>query len=135
MENRYLIAERDNHSLTVSLKGDWVLSNVPDLDTALADVDAGGATAVTFKCGGLHDIDIAGAWVLFRKSQEFESQGLGTEFQGFKAAHFRFLQNIADVNQPPTVALMNTTTTLRRRRGHVGCHQGRRYRDHRRRAR
>ena len=113
MENKYLIAERDNHSLTVSLKGDWVLSNVPDLDIALADVDAGGATAVTFKCGGLHDIDIAGAWVLFRKSQEFESQGLGTEFQGFKAAHFRFLQNIADVNQPPTVALMKTTTTLR----------------------
>jgi phospholipid/cholesterol/gamma-HCH transport system permease protein len=113
VENRYLNAERHDHSLTVSLKGDWVLSNVADLDTALADVDAGGATAVTFKCGGLQDIDIAGAWILFRKSQEFESRGLGTDFQGFKAAHFRFLQNIADVNQPPTVALMNTTTTLR----------------------
>ncbi len=112
MENRYLIAERHDHSLTVGLKGDWVLSNVPDLETALADVDAGGATAVTFQCGGLQDIDIAGAWLLFRKSQEFESQGRNNEFQGFKAAHFSFLQSIMDVNQPPAVTLINATTTL-----------------------
>ncbi|MDH4048917.1 MAG: MlaE family lipid ABC transporter permease subunit [Gammaproteobacteria bacterium] len=113
MENRYLIAERDDHSLTVSLKGDWVLHNVPDLETALAEVDAGAATRVTFQCGGLRDIDISGAWVLFRRSREFESEGRETEFQGFKAAHFRFLQNITEVNQPPTVSLINATTTLR----------------------
>ncbi len=112
MENRYLISERGDHSLTVSLKGDWVLSNVPDLETALADVDAGGATAVTFQCGGLQDIDIAGAWVLFRRSQDFASQGRDTEFQGFKAAHFSFLQSITDLNQPPSVGLINATTTL-----------------------
>ncbi|MDH3433374.1 MAG: hypothetical protein OEM60_05925, partial [Gammaproteobacteria bacterium] len=69
MENSYLHAERDDHSLTVSLKGDWVLNNVPALETALADLDAGVATAVTFLCGGLQDIDIAGAWVLFRRAQ------------------------------------------------------------------
>ena len=112
MENEYISAERDDRSLTVSLKGDWVLDNVPDLDAALADVDVGDATAVTFQCGGLQDIDIAGAWVLFRRSQDFESQGRNTEFQGFKAAHFSFLQSIADVNQPPTVGLINATTTL-----------------------
>ncbi|HSD68963.1 MAG TPA: ABC transporter permease [Woeseiaceae bacterium] len=112
MENKYLIADREDHSLTVSLKGGWVLANVPDLEAALAGVDTGGANAVTFKCGGLQDIDIAGAWVLFRRSQELESRGSSTEFQGFKAAHFKFLQSIADVNQPPTVALTNVTTSL-----------------------
>ena len=112
MENEYLKSERDDHSLTVSLKGDWVLSNVPDLDAALADLDAGGATAVTFQCGGLQEIDIAGAWVLFRRSQGFESQGRNTDFQGFKAAHFSFLQSITELNQPPTVGLINATTTL-----------------------
>ena len=60
MENEYISAERDDRSLTVSLKGDWVLGNVPDLEAALVDVDAGGATAVTIQCGGLQDIDIAG---------------------------------------------------------------------------
>ncbi len=112
MQNTYLSAQRDDHSLTVSLKGDWVLRNVPDLETALADVDASGVNAVTFRCGGLQDIDIAGAWLLFRKSQDLESRGRGTEFQGFQAAHFSFLQSIMDVNQPPTVTLVNTTTTL-----------------------
>ncbi|MDH3429505.1 MAG: MlaE family lipid ABC transporter permease subunit [Gammaproteobacteria bacterium] len=112
MENSYLHAERDDHSLTVSLKGDWVLNNVPDLETALADLDAGVATAVTFLCGGLQDIDIAGAWVLFRRSQDFESQGRTTEFQGFKAAHFSFLESVTELNQPPSVELINATTTL-----------------------
>ena len=112
MENEYISAERDVRSLNVSLKGDWVLGNVPDLEDALADVDAGGATAVIFQCGGLQDIDIAGAWVLFRRSQEFESQGQITDFQGFRAAHFSFLKSIMDVNQPPSVRLINAMTTL-----------------------
>ncbi len=112
MENRFLIAERDDQSLNVSLKGDWVLSNLPDLEIALADVDAGGVSSVNFQCGGLQDIDIAGAWLLFRKSEDFESLGRNTDFRGFKAAHFKFLKSIIDVNQPPTVELINATTNL-----------------------
>jgi len=112
VENEYINAECDDRSLTVSLKGDWVLDNVPGLEAALSEVDVDGATAVTFQCGGLQDIDIAGAWVLFRKSQEFDSLGRITDFQGFKAAHFSFLKNIMDVNQPPTVGLINATTSL-----------------------
>jgi len=112
VENRFLIAERDDKSLNVSLKGDWVLSNLPDLEIALADVDAGGVSSVNFQCGGLQDIDIAGAWVLFRKSEDFESLGCNTDFRGFKAAHFKFLKSIIDVNQPPTVELINATTNL-----------------------
>jgi len=112
VENEYIHVERDDRSLTVSLKGDWVLGNVPDLEAALADVDTGGATAVTFQCGGLQDIDISGAWVLFRRSREFESQGQTTDFNGFKAAHFSFLKSIMDVNQPPTVRLINAMTAL-----------------------
>jgi phospholipid/cholesterol/gamma-HCH transport system permease protein len=112
LENEYISAECDDRLLIVSLKGDWVLGNVRDLEAALADVDADGATAVTFQCGGLQDIDIAGAWVLFRRSREFESQGRVTDFQGFRAAHFSFLKSIMEVNHPPTVALINATTTL-----------------------
>jgi phospholipid/cholesterol/gamma-HCH transport system permease protein len=112
VENNYIHAERGDQSLTVSLKGDWVLDNVPELEAALGDVEAGAANAVTFQCGGLQDIDIAGAWVLFRRSQELETQGRVTSFVGFKAAHFSFLKSIMDVNHPPTVSLSNTTTTL-----------------------
>jgi len=97
VENTFLNADRDDHSVTVSLKGDWVFSNVPDLETALADVATGAAGAVTFQCGGLQNIDTAGAWVLFRKSQILESQGRHIDFRGFKAAHFTFLKSITEV--------------------------------------
>ena len=73
MGNEYIKAERDDRSLTISLKGDWVLDNVPDLEAALADVEVGDANAVTFQCGGLQDIDIAGAWVLFRSFTKRET--------------------------------------------------------------
>lgn len=112
MENEYINAERDGRSLIVSLKGEWVLDNVPNLEAALSDVNVEDATAITFQCGGLQEIDIAGAWLLFRKSREFETLGRITQFHGFKADHFSFLKSIVEVNQPPTVALSNTTTTL-----------------------
>jgi hypothetical protein len=31
VQNNYLNAERDDRTLTVGLKGDWVLSNVPEM--------------------------------------------------------------------------------------------------------
>jgi phospholipid/cholesterol/gamma-HCH transport system permease protein len=96
MENAFLNADWGDHSVTVSLKGDWVFGNVPDLETALADVEPGDASAVTFQCGGVQHIDIAGAWVLFRKSRNFEVEGRDIEFRGFKAAHFKFLKNITE---------------------------------------
>ncbi|MBT8077824.1 MAG: MlaE family lipid ABC transporter permease subunit [Gammaproteobacteria bacterium] len=112
MENKFINAERDDHSLIVSLKGDWVLENVPKLEAALSDVDVDGAETVTFQCGGLRDLDVAGAWVLFRKSRELESQRQITEFRGFRSAHFGFLKSIMDVDRPPAVTLVNAMTTL-----------------------
>lgn len=112
VDNAYLTARRHERSLVVGLRGDWVLENVPELEAALDTVDIAGAEAVTFQCGGLQDIDIAGAWLLFRKSREYETRGQHTEFEGFKAAHFGFLKNIVEVNRPPTVELSDTTTSL-----------------------
>ncbi len=112
VDNAYLTARRHERSLVVGLRGDWVLDNVPELEAALDTVDIADAEAVTFQCGGLQDIDIAGAWLLFRKSREYETRGQHTEFEGFKAAHFGFLKNIVEVNRPPTVELSDTTTSL-----------------------
>jgi phospholipid/cholesterol/gamma-HCH transport system permease protein len=83
--------------LTVKLKNDWVFANVPQLEQALSSVNAGEASAVTFKCGGLRSFDLAGAWLLFQKSREMESAGAKAEFEGFKAAHFKFLQHTFEV--------------------------------------
>lgn len=98
MGNAFLHSESDADAMAISLKSEWVFENVSALTRALDDVDPGDADRVTFQCGGLERIDIAGAWVLFRKSQDLQAAGRTTDFQGFKAAHFKFLNNITDVS-------------------------------------
>ncbi len=100
----YFEYQREPDALTISLKDDWTFGNARELDDALHDVHGNGARQITFQCGGLQNIDLAGAWVLFRRSQEFESEGRDTQFLGFKAAHFKFLQNITDIRDSAVAA-------------------------------
>ena len=97
MQNTYLESELSATEMAIGLKKDWVFDNVSALRNALDEVDTGNASHVTFQCGGLENIDIAGAWVLFRKSEDLKATGRTTEFKGFKAAHFKFLDNITGV--------------------------------------
>ena len=75
MQNAYLESESSAAEMAIGLKKDWVFDNVSALRSALDEVDAGDASHVTFQCGGLKDIDIAGAWVLFRKSEDLKAAG------------------------------------------------------------
>ncbi len=93
----YFEYQRESDTLIISLRDDWTFGNAKELDDALRNVQGNGARQITFRCGGLQNIDLAGAWVLFRKSQEFEAEGRDTQFLGFKAAHFKFLQNVTDI--------------------------------------
>ncbi len=95
--SQYFEYQREPDALTIGLKDDWTFSNAQELDDALHDVQGNGARQITFQCGGLQNIDLAGAWVLFRRSKELEAEGRETQFLGFKAAHFKFLQNISDI--------------------------------------
>ena len=101
--NRYLDSKRDETGLTISLKEDWTFNHARVLQRVLADIDGESEQQVTFQCGGLQNIDIAGAWVLFRKSQQFEREGRKTQFLGFKAAHFKFLENITRIRDSAVV--------------------------------
>ena len=100
MDNEYLQASLENGAITVSLKSDWLFDNVPALEHSLGDLGAATCERVTFQCGGLQNIDIAGAWVLFRRSQELEADGATIDFRGFKEAHFKFLKSITDLHPP-----------------------------------
>lgn len=98
MTAEFLTTARHDKELAIGLKGDWLFDNVPALEASLEGVDTSGDAPVVFHCGGLQNIDIAGAWVLFRKSREIEGQGRTADFRGFKAAHFKFLRNISDLD-------------------------------------
>jgi len=108
MRNAFLKSESDAGTIAVGLKSDWIFGNVRALRHALDDVDAANSTHVTFQCGGLDSIDIAGAWVLFRKSQDLQATGRTTDFKGFKAAHFKYLTNITGVSDASEISAAAT---------------------------
>ncbi|MEX2123414.1 MAG: MlaE family lipid ABC transporter permease subunit [Woeseia sp.] len=93
----YLDYRRESDTLVISLRDDWTFGNVRMLHDALQEIDGGDTPQVVFQCGGLDTLDLSGAWVLFRRSQEFESQGRRTQFLHFKAAHFKFLKSITEL--------------------------------------
>ena len=115
----YFEYQREPDALTISLKDDWTFSNAQELDDALDDVQGNGARQITFQCGGLQNIDLAGAWVLFRRSKELEAEGRETQFLGFKAAHFKFLQNITDIRDA-AVASQSAEPAMEPESGRLG---------------
>jgi hypothetical protein len=93
----FLSVRPQRDTLHVGLKNRWVFENVSSLEDATASVTSADGKPVIFHCGGLQDIDIAGAWVLYDRSQQLAEEGVETDFVGFKATHFKFLQNIIDM--------------------------------------
>ena len=52
---------------------------------------------MVFRCSGLKDFDLAGAWLLYEKSMDLEELGIKSEFEGIRSNHFKFLQHIIDI--------------------------------------
>ncbi len=96
MNDSFLKIESQPGQLLVSVSGDWVFDHVSVLEDATATVRPADGQRVTFQCGGLQNMDIAGAWVLYDRTQQLSGLGFKTELKGFKAAHVKFLQQIID---------------------------------------
>ena len=97
--NAYLSTEDQPGRLVVNVRGQWVFDEVLALEEATATIVPVAGQSVTFQCAGLEEIDIAGAWVLYDRSEQLAELGIKSEMTGFKAAHFKFLQNIIDTLQ------------------------------------
>ena len=92
----YLKVSNNEGTLEINLQDDWLFKNIPQLTEELDQIIPQRERKVRFQCGGLQELDLASAWLLYDKSLEFEELGLDTEFLGFKATHFKFLQHIID---------------------------------------
>ncbi len=95
--SQFLTAELSGKLLSVSLRDDWLFANLSRLQGDLSSLPTEGVEQVAFRCGGMQDFDLAGAWALYDKSLQLEEDGLKAEFSDFKAGHLKFLQNIIDV--------------------------------------
>lgn len=98
MNDAFVNIESSPEAMTVSLRGRWVFENVAGLEDTSTEVARLADRHVVFSCGGLEEIDIAGAWVLYDRSQQLTEAGITSEFSGFKAQHFKFLRNIIDAH-------------------------------------
>ena len=87
-------SDRSDDRLLLSLKDNWVIGNASELSATLETLDFSDVQEVIFQCGGLRDFDITGAWVLYRKAQLLSAEGRRTDFSGFKAEHFKFLESV-----------------------------------------
>jgi len=96
MSKAFLSLDNQPGRLIVNVKGQWIFDEVLALEEAVATVLPQAGQTVTFQCAGLEDIDIAGAWVLFDRTEQLSVLGIQSEFADFKASHFKFLQHIID---------------------------------------
>ncbi len=92
----YLNTELRPDALVVKIRGDWLFENVRELEDSSLLIQEAADRHVEFRCDGIDEIDIAGAWVLYDRAQQLREDGLTSEFKGFKAEHFKFLQHIID---------------------------------------
>lgn len=105
MNSDFLSTEIRPDALVVDVRGAWTFENTSRLDQASREVrdmaeragTSGQARHVVFRCAGLEAMDISGAWVLYDRSQQLREDGITTEFKDFRAAHFKFLQQIIDM--------------------------------------
>jgi phospholipid/cholesterol/gamma-HCH transport system permease protein len=94
--NHFLTVENNNGTLEVSLRNDWIFENIPALSEELEAIDWEAANEVRFKCGGLQEFDLSGAWLLYDKALDIEDIGGKADFDDFQAAHLKFLEHIID---------------------------------------
>lgn len=96
MSEAFLTTVTEPDTFVVNVRGPWLFENVSALEEASLTVRDKADRHVVFRCDGLEDIDLAGAWVLYDRAQQLSEDGVTSEFKGFKAGHFKFLQHIID---------------------------------------
>ncbi|MEM8766587.1 MAG: ABC transporter permease [Pseudomonadota bacterium] len=85
-----------DQQLIVNLQGDWIFDNASAMESALDELNAPSQHHIEFRCAGLENIDLTGAWLLYSKSLDFEADGHDAEFSGFKDVHMKFLSHVIE---------------------------------------
>ena len=104
MQNTFLESQLNGDTISIRLKDHWVFENVSNLISALNNIDLSSSSKVIFECAGIDEIDIAGAWVLISKTHDYQDRDINIDFQGFKAAHYKFLEHINRVSNTEDIS-------------------------------
>lgn len=96
----FYVEEPVDHECVIGLRGDWTFDNASAIERSLQSLPKPASKHIKFLSEGLSSIDLTGAWLLYSKSLELESEGYQSEFSGFKEVHFKFLSEVIDRPYP-----------------------------------
>jgi phospholipid/cholesterol/gamma-HCH transport system permease protein len=93
---QFLSLDRQVGKLVIQVFGDWVIENAAALKDRVSGLSAqaSGFPRVVFRCGGLQELDTAGAWILHKAYRELRETGFEVELTGFREVHARFIERV-----------------------------------------
>ena len=86
--------------LDLRFDGSWTTRAVSDQDDALYDIEPNGARRLHIDLSGVAEFDTTGAWLVYRTSRSFRSQGLEVEVSGASTAQQDLIDTVAEHDAP-----------------------------------
>ncbi|MEP5763649.1 MAG: ABC transporter permease [Halieaceae bacterium] len=107
-----------------ALRGNWTILNLAELEGVVErlGIEHIPVRRIEFRCGGLQNFDLSGAWLLYRTSEELRQLGFNTHFSGFRAEHLKFIDDVLSIEQkakppPPPLPWIDRTGLWLGRKG------------------
>ncbi|MDD5241007.1 MAG: ABC transporter permease [Sulfuricella sp.] len=98
--------DKSNDGLVLRCSGIWTLQGIPSLEHHLAQTPWPDSGQILFDASAITAMDTAGAWLLFRTMNRFETGKFTVSRQGFRAEHEALLHLIRE--QSIDISLLGT---------------------------
>lgn len=104
-ETPFYILTEDTDGVVFSLRGDWTLLNIAQLEKLLSTrrLQALQFDDVHFRCAGLQEFDLSGAWLLYSTGERLRTLGRRIHLAGFRDEHLKFIEDVLDIDVPRAV--------------------------------
>ena len=101
IDNEFLRTDPEGATVHAQVRSNWTFRNVTALKTTLEHLGHWNEApdTIVFECGGLARIDLAGAWSLYRFAQRMKDQSIRVRFENFREIHFKFLDQVTELNE------------------------------------
>jgi phospholipid/cholesterol/gamma-HCH transport system permease protein len=114
-ETAFYVIVLDGKEATFSLRSDWVLLHIAELESLLNEkfLAALDVETVHFRCGGLQQFDLSGAWLLYRLGERLRSLGRTIDITEFRDEHINFIEDVLDIEYVREIPLQREPLLLR----------------------
>jgi len=99
-ETPFYILTEDNAGAIFSLRGDWNMQNIAQLEKLLSKraLESLQYDEFYFRCGGMQQFDLSGAWLLYSTGERLRTLGRKIHLAGFRDEHLKFIEDVLDID-------------------------------------